>query len=387
MATDKKQLSRNDIVYRKTLLHEHIPITGSLVSGTYQSAKTDVNIKNYSHGMFQSIYDYPYLSSSSNHLFDITCGYSSKSSLSSSTNSQNAKKINIYNQMAQVLAGYDRTGSILRFVKSAENIDSSSSTEMGEAFFLTFSRLLTKDEIKKGSFALELGVWHTFEHANGDGNNGGQTFNQRIKITDASGSNSYKVDSPAGEYGVLYATGSTHGTGSVIEGQGNTGEYTPVGLIYYQAGVAVISGSVFGAHSSSAGSHNTGILSGNFPAELAYGISGSGYNAITGSTIQTISDGVRNRVYNVQFNNTTELNSSIYFCRVNHNEFNYSSNPTFTSGSQVVVKDNKNDSTSTYITTVGLYNAQNEMLATAKLSEPLKKTPEDELTLRVRLDY
>ena len=40
-----------------------------------------------------------------------------------------------------------------------------------------------------------------------------------------------------------------------------------------------------------------------------------------------------------------------------------------------------------YITTVGLYGANNEMLAVGKLSEPLKKTPADEFTLRVRLDY
>ena len=40
-----------------------------------------------------------------------------------------------------------------------------------------------------------------------------------------------------------------------------------------------------------------------------------------------------------------------------------------------------------YVTTVGLYSADNELLAVAKLSEPLKKTPDTELTLRVRLDY
>ena len=58
----------NDVTTTKTLLHEVIPVTGSIVSGTY----SDGNIKNYSHGMFQSVYDYPYLSSSANHLFDVT---------------------------------------------------------------------------------------------------------------------------------------------------------------------------------------------------------------------------------------------------------------------------------------------------------------------------
>ena len=79
----------NDVTTTKTLLHEVIPITGSIVSGTYG----DNNIKNYSHGMFQSVYDYPFLSSSANHIFDITVGYDEGSGLSGSANVQNAKKL------------------------------------------------------------------------------------------------------------------------------------------------------------------------------------------------------------------------------------------------------------------------------------------------------
>ena len=104
-----KTFLNNDVVSTRTLLHEAIPITGTIISGTY----SDNNIKNYAHGMFQSVYDYPYLSSSANHIFDITVGISPNSSLSSSANQQNSKKINLYNQMAQVLVGNDITGSIL----------------------------------------------------------------------------------------------------------------------------------------------------------------------------------------------------------------------------------------------------------------------------------
>ena len=100
-----------------------------------------------------------------------------------------------------------------------------------------------------------------------------------------------------------------------------------------------------------------------------------------------MADGFRQRVYDVDFNNTIELNSSIYFCRINHNEFNYSSNPTYVSGSKLVVKNKSTDLPITYITTVGLYSPDNELLAVAKLSEPIRKDPNTELTLRVRLDY
>ena len=48
--------------------------------------------------MFQSVYDYPYLSSSANHIFDLTVGYAANSAISASSNIQNAKKINMYNQ-------------------------------------------------------------------------------------------------------------------------------------------------------------------------------------------------------------------------------------------------------------------------------------------------
>ena len=109
--------------------------------------------------------------------------------------------------------------------------------------------------------------------------------------------------------------------------------------------------------------------------------------ALTGSQISGSADYFRRRIYNLQFNNTTELNSTVYFCRANHNEFNYSSNPTYVSGSKIRVKSQATDNPVSYITTVGLYNDNNELLATSKLSEPLKKDPNTEFTIRTRLDY
>ncbi|MEK9770628.1 MAG: hypothetical protein VW683_17090, partial [Betaproteobacteria bacterium] len=77
----------------------------------------------------------------------------------------------------------------------------------------------------------------------------------------------------------------------------------------------------------------------------------------------------------------------IYFCRLPVNKFNYSANPTYLNASKLRVKNEAGDLPVSYVTTVGLYNARNELLAVAKLSEPLKKTPQNELTIRVRLDY
>jgi len=153
MATTFKNFLNEDVTSTRTLLHESIPVTGSIVSGTYNqgSSTTETNVKNFSHGLFQSVFDYPHLSSSANHIFDVTVGYSPDSTLSSSANTQNGDKIDIYNQMAQILVGHDATGSIRKF---DEDGDLTGGTKMKEVFFVNFARLLNKDEVKKGSFNL-----------------------------------------------------------------------------------------------------------------------------------------------------------------------------------------------------------------------------------------
>ena len=141
MATTFKTLNSNDVVSTKTLLHEAIPITGTIVSGTY----ADANIQNYAHGIFQSVYDYPYLSSSANHIFDLSVGFRSVSRFSGSTTVQNAKKINIYNEFAQVLVGFDENNNVRPFDEDGNLTDGGAT--INEAVFVNLTRLLTKDEL------------------------------------------------------------------------------------------------------------------------------------------------------------------------------------------------------------------------------------------------
>ena len=391
MAGTYKTFLNNDTTSTRTLLHEAIPITGSIVSGTYAEESTSTShVKTYSHGMFESVYDYPYLSSSANHIFDVTVGYSTGSALSASSDrTDQEKKINLYNQMALMLMPTDINGNIQEFDEDG-NI-AAGGTKLKEVFFVNFARLLVKDEIKKGSFQLELGVSADYDQA-------GAVFRTRVKLTDASGSNGFKVNSPAGEYGILYAQTTDDGdTGAEtldtpkIHGEaiGSADTRRAVGLIYYQAGIAVVSGSILTYSGSNTALDAESLL--KLDVTMCEGCDinfiGQGFNAITGSSIQSFSADIRNRIYNIQFNNTTELNSTIYFCRANHNEYNYSSNRTYLSGSRIRVKDNAFDQPVSYVTSVGLYSADNELLAVAKLSEPVKKSPDTELTFRVRLDY
>jgi len=337
MATFYKPITTaDDIATTKTLLHEAIPLTGTILSGTYSEA----NIKTYTHGMFQSVFDYPYLSSSANHILDLSCGFPSDSALSGATSATEvSKKINIYNQFSQILVGYDVTGTLMQFDRSGS---AASGVKMKEVFIVPFSRLLVKDEIKKGSFVVTLGTSTTYA----------TPFSTTSTIGDYQATASYYANSPAGEYGLLFTNSA--GTG------------TPVGHVYYQAGVAILTASVFTTNFSS---------SANVTGTMA------------SASINTVSNNFRRRIQNIQFNNTTELNSTIYFCRANHNEFNYSSNPTYLEDSQIVVKQYSTSSPVAYVTTVGLYDDKDQLVAVAKLSEPLRKDPSTELTVRVRLDY
>jgi hypothetical protein len=431
MATTFKTFLNSDIVTTKTLLHEAIPITGAIVSGTYNrdgSLGTELNIKNYSHKMFQSVYDYPYLSSSANHIFDITAGYSTGSVLSGNVKqvarTDQEKKIQIYNQMAQVLMGHDKDGNIRAFDQDGDVTGNPKTGKIHEAFFVNFARLLTKDEIKKGSFNMKIGVSPHYgnpaspEETHGDLR---KYAGRYITIADTNAANEYRINSPAGEYGILSASsgGTANAIVAPIAHGLTTGSSHPtlpgnIGLIFYQAGIAVLDARMF-ARASHDGGGPAGVRQVTASSGVVYHLTGGilnsascmmhrqiadsatsditalahsdVYSLFTGSSIQTACDSLRHRILNVSFNNSTELNSTVYFCRAHHNEFNYSSNPTYLTESQVRVKNVPSDMPVSYITTVGLYSPDNELLAAAKVSEPLRKDPTNELTLRVRLDY
>jgi len=354
ITTNFKEIGTKDVgTATKTPVHEVIPITGSVISGTY----SDNNIKKYAlHGMFQSVYDYPYLSSSANHIFDITAGVWSGGTYGSSVVTASTNKQNIYSQMAQLMMGYNESGSIRPIDYTGNVISTTAANKFQSAIFVPFSRLLIKDEIQKETFSIVLG---TGSYAD--------PFAGTVTLSDLGAVTSYKNNSPAGEYGLLY-------TGSTVATKGDS-----VGLVFYQAGVAVLE-------------LTSSTISGIMPTDtlfissslVQYSYSGS----VNSGTLDEIGDAFRHRVQNISFINTTELNSTNYFCRIHHDEFNYSSNPTYLSSSQIIVKDSVGTNPPySYVTTVGLYSSDNVLLATAKLSEPIRITPQNEFTLRVRLDY
>ena len=350
MAQIYKTLDQNKDVNtnQKIVLHEYVSITGSILNGTYGTFPNDENVKNPSHGRFQRVYDYPYLSSSANHIFDLTLGYSSLGSLYSSISSEQSKKSQIYNSMAQVSMGRDQSGNLYLFDVSGSLNSATASSTIEDAIFINYSRLLTKDQIQPGYFSIQIGTGATASLAS-----------TSVTITDSHATSSDEITEYFGGQASYLKNGSGANVGQI---------FYDLGFVVLDADLVFTSATTTLGFSGSAGTSSDDV--------------------VVSSSIQVYTEQFRRRIIDLSLQNTTEINSTIYFCRANANEFNFSSNPTYTdSNSKNRTKTAQSDTPVTYITTVALADEVGDVLAVAKLSEPLQKDPSTEFTLRVRLDY
>jgi hypothetical protein len=327
----------SDISVQESVVNEVIQITGTFFSGSqggvntfYTKHYTNITSGSFvSGGFFQAIYDGSPTSVSSSALMDLTYGHSANSAEYGYSETFLAREKNrIYKEMAGLLLG------------SVDSTFTFNSTTYDACFFMLFKRRVFKDEIKKGDLALTLQISGT-----GDGTS--------LTLSDAGAASSFTV-------------GSSGDEASLFNGN------TEVGKVYYDAGIIAFHTGVFvpGANSC--------YWSGSYDLDRI---------TISGN-IDNIVDGLRNRVNQVNLQNQVNLNSTLYFCRALNQEFNYSSNPTFTdSDNRIVVTSGSDNQSRTYITSVGLYDINNNLLAIAKLSEPVKKSPDSEVTIRARLSY
>jgi hypothetical protein len=89
-----------------------------------------------------------------------------------------------------------------------------------------------------------------------------------------------------------------------------------------------------------------------------------------------------------QARRTENVSTSHYFVRANNREFNFSNNPTFVTGSTgQFVQSTFEKNPRVYVTTVGLYDDANELLAVAKVSKPIEKSFDKEVAIKVKLDF
>ena len=126
------------------------------------------------------------------------------------------------------------------------------------------------------------------------------------------------------------------------------------------------------------------------PAALA--LNGSGGAAIgtnrNSNTADDNENGIFNTLSSFTLNSKENVSSDFVFVRGKNSEFNYSANASYISGSTgEVLQELWVDNPQTYVTSIGLYNDNQELLAIAKLSRPLVKDFTKELLVRVKLDF
>jgi|TARA_S200002703_G_scaffold158887_1_gene170510 hypothetical protein len=357
----------------KDFVFETLNVTASVISGTYTAPGTTTsNMKNAASELYQSVFDYPYLSQSANQVFDITFGYRENGTtidnefypaVTGTTNDSDAKA-NIYNQMAAIMLGYDQTGSVRVFDVSGNFNSVNTESVMDAPFFIDLSRLAQKDELKKGSFTLVLDV-EDYKKTTPVG----QAFSSSVVTITDSGSvdleNGLRIlrTAPSGNY---------------------------VGILDRYRGLAAI-------QLSSSVVDNV-MLDGTATGEIEFFVSDGGttysfMDAAASASILQLADGLRHRIEKLEIENVAQLNTALYTVNAGAGDFNYSANPSYVnaSGSVRVRLSNGSPQKSlpayAYVTGVGLYGADDELLAVAKLSKPVKKSAAAPLLMGVKLTY
>lgn len=399
-----KEIAPSDIKTSKSFLNQLVDIVQEDVSGSFTRKKYQVFVTGgvgpgITSSIYQTVYDQDYTLQTANPIFDMTIGlYSGSATVATASTGidSNGKllfpantvmmreKIDNYSQAAQVLLG-DRTS----YFTSPFNSTGTASDRIDEALFLSFKRLFARDKIKKETFAVKL--YSTASIINPEGGPDKTNLNS----TSPSGSNVY-TDAGAS---TTFQTSFGGDVGNVVNAS-NTNEN--VGLIFYDQGIVVldikkvISGTqhVSGTISAVTASGQTIIGDrADYTTRQAKFIP----DLMMSASIDDIVDHFASCRFSsgtlsgMTFQNITNINSTLVFCRATADEFNYSSNPTFTDDNyriNVIDQGQESYQTSfTFVSSVGLYDANNNLLAVAKLSRPVQKTNEKDLTFRIRLDF
>jgi len=196
----------------------------------------------------------------------------------------------------------------------------------------------------------------------------------RLSLTDDSSLNNAAVFTDAGRvYNLVSGSAGTINTSlSTLGWTAGSGSY---GWFLPDVGILLLNGEALDG-SFASGGINLGTSRGFDTASMNQELIFDALNEAGGNN------------FGFTLNSKETLSSDYIFVRARNSEFNYSENPAFISGSTgEVLFDSFIDDPKTYITTVGLYNDNSELLAVAKLSRPLLKDFTKELLVRVKLDF
>ena len=197
-----------------------------------------------------------------------------------------------------------------------------------------------------------------------------QTFNLTLQgpsgtVTLTSNVNDTQIQTFLGSSRVLQVVEGTNGTAT--SGGGEVAGSSSYGLLFPELGTILL---------NPAAINETIGIDSNKSANLT---NGTNQATLFGSIVDGAS---------FQLNSEETITSDYVFVRSRNAEFNYSTNPSFISGSTGEVVFNQFiNNPQVYVTTVGMYNDANELVAVAKLSRPLLKDFTKESLIRVKLDF
>jgi hypothetical protein len=217
-----------------------------------------------------------------------------------------------------------------------------------------------------------------------------------ISFTGSNGVFTFRDDSP-----LLRQASAVYNliTGSVDDTLTSIPAYRGVGLLYPQDGVLILNAeklsSIVGLSnvSASVGAAGT-VCPANYNSSSIVGIDWNGQNIQTTVNHQVLFWSINNSGKTFKVRKTEYVPSRHYFVRVKNRDFNYSNNPTYVydgtdnvNAKGTIYTEDFISDPRTYITSVGLYNNNNELVAVAKLSRPAIKSFDNELLVKVRLDF
>ena len=423
-----KRVSPEDIKVRRSTLNQLVDVVQEDVSGSatrrsYQVFVTGGIGPGITSSLFQTVYDQDFSLQTANPIFDMTVGLlatgSTVQNASISTDSAGKllfpsqslmmrEKVDLYRQYAANLLGDADAAFFAPFGSTTTSTTNRHTNDrIEEALFVSFKRLFSRDQIKRETMAMRVyqsGVVD-YRQATLTPSVIGSFKGFNLKTTSTSGSAIFS------DIGAASNIRSTFGgaVGNIVNAA-NTAE--TVGLMFYDAGTAVLdiskaffadqhlsgtigamstAGSAYDGSTLIAGTQMLGgAASGNPNAKLVPDlmVSGSVDDIIDHFSSTRFQSG---SLTSMTFQNITNINSTLIFCRATADEFNYSTNPSYTNtaGRIKVIDTGQEDSqrSFTFPTTVGLHDEFGNLLAVAKMSRPIEKNDEKDITFRIRLDF
>ena len=219
-------------------------------------------------------------------------------------------------------------------------------------FVINVNRARYKQKLTLGSLNLHI-----------KGETQGVDGQTTIHLTEDSVTNGQAGTSNLGPYYNIVSGSNGVLSGSVTNQVTISGNTSTYGFFYPEAGVILLNGEAF---SSSFGFTYASNTANKNHETLLNEISNSGHFII---------------------DTTEEINSQFYFCRARNDQFNYTNNESFVDTNKNVRFETMKLNPKVFITTIGLYNDAFELMAIAKLSQPVAKDFTKEALIRVKLDY